>query len=231
MIRSLALENFLSFYGEHILRPKEGLNIVLGPSGSGKTNLVRALKFAILGISDIPRNRLINHRHERECLERSENPLCQVEAEIRYKSEDHLCQASLSMLGDGKIRQSWTVDSEIDEILSPEAFKHIYLDASEMLEGTREYQNDSTATRLIRSVMKHLLLNVEADIRLAILDGVFGYLHSEHRKELLGVVSRMGVEQLFVTSSCPWQLEDSLAQIHHVDFEEGLNCTSLIRPG
>jgi chromosome segregation ATPase len=60
MIRKIVLTDFVSFYGRQTLRFDKGMNYIIGLGGSGKTNMARALQFALLGYSDLPKKNLIN---------------------------------------------------------------------------------------------------------------------------------------------------------------------------
>jgi len=215
IVGKIFINNFASFYGKHILQLEEGVNFVAGPGGSGKTNLARAFMFAVLGYSDIPKKCLINIEHSRECSEKSKNPFCQVEVDIRYKDRDYHVQSSLSLIEEKELIQSTKIDPDIDEIITPQTYKYIYLNPLNLeLENTDE----STATRTIRSVIKHLSLNVKSGIKMAILDGVLESLTVGYTEKLLSLINELGLEQLTIMvkylDRIPRNLDDRSVKIH-----------------
>jgi len=201
-----------------------------GPGGSGKTNLARAFMFAVLGYSDTPKKNLINYKHCRECSEKSENPFCLVEVEMRHEDRDYHAQRNLCLIGEKELIESTKIDLDFDKIITSKAWKHIYLNPLSLeLENT----NESTAARITRSVIKYLSLNVKSGVKMAILDDILRCLDEDHREKLLSLISELALEQLIITvrylDQLPRDLEDRSVKMHYIDFD-GENFSSKFAP-
>jgi|GEM_PF-4297506 len=210
IVKKILLENITSFYGKHALHLQDGINFIIGPGGSGKTNVARALEFAFLGYASVPRKKLFNFRHTRENLEKSQKPFCQVEVEIQHENRNYIIRSGLSMIGEKEITESLTIPPEIDSVITDKTFQHVYLSPL-TLDSTEEDGTHSTATRITRSVINHLMLNLKAGIKMAILDGILEQLSHKYSEQLLGVISQIALEQTIIITSpqpMPYNLED-----------------------
>ena len=219
IIKKILLNNFTNFYGKHVLELQEGMNLIVGSGGSGKTNLAKAFRFAVLGYSDFPKCDLINFQHRQECLEGGEDSFCRVEIEMQRKGEDYLIQGELSLIGNKKIRQFLTVDSEIDNVITSKTFKFIYFDPSSAFE--RQCNNNlPRAVHMTQTICERLKLNLRLNIRMAFLDGVLPLLSEEHGKNLLNHIVSSGLEQTIIMEKLVLpSLEDFPLKIHHLDFD------------
>jgi len=228
IIKKIGLNNFTSFYGKHVLQLQKGVNVVVGPCGSGKTNLTRAFRFAVFGYVDIPRKRLINFKHMQECLEKkSRNPSCEVKVEVQLKDRESLFQSRFSLIGEKEIRQVSTVDSDVDNLITSESFKHIYLNPLNL--EFEEHRDDSMANRITFAVIKHLNLNVEAGIKMAILDGILECLTVDYKEKLLSFIDELAIEQVTIMSSWfPRDLEDHPFRIHNIELDKE-NCSKIVK--
>ena len=198
IIKKMSVTNFANFQGKHVFELQKGLNIIAGPGMSGKTNLTNALKFAFLGQTCRPRNKLINIQHKQECLEKSENPFCRVEIEIQHKSVDYLVQSELSLVRGKKISQSWTRDLKIDQIITSKTFKQLCLHPSSSIFRFGRPKNLSTAEFFMQTIIKHLQLKVEPNIKTVILDGIFSHMGSERKKMLMDYIISSRLEQTII---------------------------------
>ena len=205
IIKKISVTNFANFQGKHVFDLQRGLNIIVGPGMSGKTNLVRAFKFAVLGQICRHRNELINIQHRQECLEKSESPFCRVEIEIKHKSVDYLVQGELSLVRGKKISQSRTSDLEIEQIITSEIFEHLYLHSLSSIFNGGKPTNLSTAEYMMQTIIKHLQLKVEPNIKTVILDGIFSHMGSERKKMLMDYIVSSRLEQTIILEKymCP----------------------------
>lgn len=215
-LKRINLTNFMSFYGKHELQLQKGLNVILGPCGSGKTNLARALRFALLGNADVPRSKLINSKHKKE----AESPFCEVEVKIEHKGRGYFIQDSLCLTEEKKVQQVLKVDPEIDGLITSESFKHIYLNPLILGEFEEADKNYSHETRIIRQIVKHLDLNLKAEIGTAIIDGPDEHLTSDGREKLLSSIDKLAMEQLIVMRSLHTRdLEAYPLKIHRIEYD------------
>jgi hypothetical protein len=212
LIKKMILNNFMCFYGEHVLELKEGMNLVEGPCGTGKTNLARAFEFAVLGETDVARDRLINYQHRRDCLEKKENPSCKVEVELQHNDKAYLVHSEL-VETEKEIKYSSAVPLDISSTLTPEAFRHTYLDELSLEEGDRTV---SSAARRILGIFYHINLNIKSGVKMVILDGVLGRLSNESREHMFALIKNLGLEQTIIMEKYPpanWKDE-----AHCIDF-------------
>jgi len=213
ILRRIAVGNFTSFCYGAALELERGLTLILGPSGCGKTNVARAFKFAVFGLSDTPKNRLINFEHRQKCLKKGENSFCQVEVTLQHKGKELHAQRKLSLARD-EIMESANVDEEIDEIITSENFKHIYLRP----EFGEDKDDLPSGLRMTHTVIKHLQRNVESGLKMVILDGVFGCLSNASAENLFSHMREMDLDQTIILES--WMkpaLEDHVT-IHNLKF-------------
>jgi AAA15 family ATPase/GTPase len=215
-VRKLILYNFVSFCGKHVLWLHKGLNFVVGPSGSGKSNVVRAIRFAVLGHADFPRNRLVNSEYRRDCLKKGENPFCQVEVKMKHKNRGYVARSRLSLIGDNKIKQNATVDSVVDNMFAHKIFSHVFLNPMNLDEGKG---NNSAATRIAQSALKHLSLNVKADINMAILDSIFEYFPRAYANEFLSNIRVLAMEQYIILGNWIPQNQEYPFKIIPIEFD------------
>ncbi len=217
IIKKMSVTNFANFQGKHVFDLQKGLNIIAGPGMSGKTNLVNAFKFAVLGQICRPRNELINRQHRQECLEKSESPFCRVEIEIKHKGFDYLVQGELSLVSGKKISQSRTSDLEIEQIITSEIFKQLYIHSLSSIFRVGRSPNLSTAEYMMQTTIKHLQLKVEPNIKTVILDGIFSHMGSERKKMLMDYIVSSRLEQTIILEKymCP-ELEVYPCTLHNL---------------
>lgn len=195
IVKRMVLKNFASFHG-YALDLEEGFNLILGPSGCGKTNLARAFKFAVLGQTDVPWGRLINIEHQQKCSEKRQNPFCQVEVTL-HKGKDLHAQRTLRLV-QNEITESATVDLGISDILTGNLGLVCLSPMSAQFEEDNELPS---GVRLINAVVRNLERNVALDIKIVILDGIFGHLSNASAENLFSHIKKMGLDQTVILES------------------------------
>jgi hypothetical protein len=212
------MKNFTSFYGEHVLTLQKGVSFIEGHCGTGRTNLARAFRFAVLGSSDVPRRSLIHFRHMRECKESLTDPFCEAEVEIGHEGKAHNCQSRLSLVGN-EVRQTTVVDSDIDDIITSESFKLIYLDPFK-LEIEEENRLESLGIRTFNATMKHLEMNLEAGIGIAFLDRITEHLTVKYEEKLLKFIDGLALDQVIILGNrLPYYPEDHVFKVYRIEFD------------
>jgi len=202
ILKKIRLNNFMSFYGNHVLQLDKGLNFIVGPGGSGKTNLARAFKFAVLGHINSSRIYRINRNHREE----SKNPGCLVEVEVEDQGKKYLAHSSLSLVRQ-KLKQSSKIDLRIDETITSGDFRRLYINVESY---APPHSSDAT--------IKHLRSNSEGGPRMAILDGGITNLAGEPR-ELLDRIEGISMEQVIVMEKyLPKDLVVHQSRIHNIKF-------------
>jgi hypothetical protein len=219
LIRKIVVDNFMSFHGQHVITFEKGSNFIIGPCGTGITNLARAVKFAILGHSDIPRKHLINYFHRKKCLAKSENSYCHVSIEIERENISYLAQSHLSLIQNMKIRQSTIVPVQIEKLLTHKTFEHVYLTPTNI--GYAEDQESSIATRVTQYLIKNLNLNVKAGIRMAILDRMLSHYTYTQREQMFDLIEEIDMDQFILLESAVLpSLENRATAIRLLTFDK-----------
>lgn len=194
IIKRMVLRNFKKFYGTYEVEFQKGMNVVVGPGLSGKTTLAMAFKFAALGQTDTPRNKLVNGDHKLQC---KEAPSCRVEVEIDLNGRPCFIQRELS-LSENEIRESLRLDADIDEIITPEAFENIYLGPLNPIFAFKGNTDLSTAAYITEKICDHIKQKVEPNIKMVFLDGLFARLTSELGKKVLDYIVNSKLEQTII---------------------------------
>lgn len=195
IIREIRLNNFMSYYGKHVIRLRKGLNFILGSCGSGRTNLARAFSFAILGFTDVSKSILINLMHVSETLHEDGNPFCEVEVDFLDGTQIYTCKGRLELAQDGSTYvQSGHTPVRVAEIFTLENSKLTYLNALSM--EIPEDEDASFKTRIEHALLSHLKKNIEAGVRIAFLDRVFDHFTPAEEEILLNYLAKSGMEQL-----------------------------------
>jgi len=228
IISKIRMKNFTSFYGEHVLTLQKGVNFIEGHCGTGRTNLARAFRFAVLGSSDVPRRKLIHFRHMQECKESFTDPFCEAEVEIGHEGKAHNCQSRLSLVGN-EMRQTTVVDSDIDDIITSESFKLIYLDPLK-LEIEEENRHESLGIRIFNATMKHLEMNLEAGIGITLLDRITEHLTLEYEERLLKFIDGLGLDQVIILGNrLPHYPENHEFKVYRIEFDMSNYTSKLVQ--
>jgi hypothetical protein len=154
----------------------------------------------------------------RECKEISTDPFCEAEVEIVHKGKAHNCQSRLSLVGN-EVRQTTVVDSDIDDIITSESFKLIYLDPFK-LEIEEENRLESLGIRIFNATMKHLEMNLEAGIGIAFLDRITEHLTVKYEEKLLKFIDGLALDQVIILGNrLPYYPEDHVFKVYRIEFD------------
>jgi hypothetical protein len=197
IIHEIILNNFLSYYGKHVLKLKAGVNYIIGSCGSRRTNLVRAFQFAVLGYCDIPKRTLFNYFHIEDMREKNKTAFCEVETKLLHQDRVYVCKSSMHLDIEGRIKQKTTISEEIDKIINSKDFEFIYLNSLKM-KYREEDTNESGSIRIWNAVLEYLAENMRLYIRLAILDQVMDHFDHATTERMQNCISRLPFEQIIV---------------------------------
>ena len=228
ILEKIVVENFMSFYGRHVLSLERGLNFVVGPGGSGKTALVMAFRFVFAGRNawpySAPLNRLINRKHREEVA----NPSCRVEVEIEHEGRKWHAVSSLSLDGD-KAMQSSEMDLGLDESLVSRKLKNVIVNPIILHKMDVDYLSMcSASTRMNYAIRKQLDLNLKADIKMVIIDGTWGWLNPQSRTGLLRFIDDLPMEQVIImVKSFPDYIENYPHAIHQIEHDHETNSSRI----
>lgn len=231
IIQELRLNNFMSYYGKHVLRLQGGINFIVGSCGSGRTNLARAIQFAVLGSFEFQRKSLINFFHRRECHETGGYPFCEVEVNLEIDGTEYLCRSRVEIDEKTQIEASSYLSLEVDHIINPESYELIYLSRHSLFdEAEREHHNDRISDGLRDALFRRLNLNIAAGIKTAILDQVFDHFTYEQRKKIRLSLAELPMEQLIIIDNVePENQERYRCRVYHVE-DDMKNKSKIISP-
>jgi hypothetical protein len=219
----------MSYYGKNVLQLQDGINYVVGQCGSGRTNLVRAVQFAILGCTDVPRRILINDHHRRECLRRKENASCEVEVDLWINDQKYLCK-SIAMLNEkDEITHSTTVNLEIDQAMTLEKYKLIYLNCLN-LEFDEEDFNKYQSTRIWNALSKYMHRNIKEGLKMVILYQVMDHFDALTRRNFQTALLEYEMEQIIVIDAINQEYQNNPKYniIHVVEY--GVGSSKIVKP-
>ncbi len=198
------------FYVVHDFIFSQGVNVVLGLCGEGKTSLCRALEFGLFGglhgIPGTPSNHqqptsnLINVRHIEECKKENKFYDCTVELLLVKGEETYRIERSQIFFQPDEANERLYYPPDMTLGLNRIIFNDlIYL--SENIPENREVDFDSglsSSERMSLYLESQVEHNIKDNIKMVILDGVFGRFTREKRNSIFEKLASRGLEQVIM---------------------------------
>jgi len=231
IIEEIRLNNFMSYYGKHVLQLEKGINYITGHCGSGRTNLAKALLFAVLGSREFKREDIVNVFHMKECREAGKEVSCEAEATLKIDAKTYVCRNKLSINEKDQIEQHASLPLAVDRFISPGNYELIYIDGlslSEQADRKRKPRSAPLCAGIWKALLERLASNMEADIKMAILDQTFTHFTSEYRRKAHEYLAEFPMEQLIIIQSEAPELESGYRLLHVGEYTDETKIASKI---
>jgi hypothetical protein len=197
IIHEITLNNFTSYYGKHVIKLEPGVNYIVGSCGSGRTNIARAFQFAVLGYCDYPKITLVNHFHKEDMREENKTAFCEVEAKILHENRIYICKSSLQLNTKGRIKQTTTINSEIDKTIESQNFGLIYLNPLKMRCRKKDV-NELGSVKIWNALWGYLAENRRLNLGLVILDQVMYHFDYATTERMQNCLSKLPFDQIIL---------------------------------
>lgn len=201
----LTVHDFMSYSGEYCFRFRKGFNVILCSSGVALDDFVNALEFVLFGDVVGSVRGLINQKHLAVWKTRGIEPECGVSVVFNVDGVEYKCRRRLVLSGSG-FRQLIEVDQGFTGAVSRGDFGQMVVHDYDMAAVPRSVSRESVDML----VFDPYPWSFEAFGSMIILDSVLGWLVFKSRRELLGKLRRLGLEQVLILENTMYDASEFL---------------------